>query len=170
MQAGRLEIIMGNTERAIKSQRTQKQLDDLAWALDNYFKVPGINWRFGLDSLIGLIPGAGDILTGLLGLYIIFRAIQFRLPKVVITRMVINTLIDIVVGCIPILGDAFDFVWKSNAMNMKLFHHYVESPERSTRPHWFFFGALVFFFVATCILSIAMLIFLYHKWHESTLF
>jgi hypothetical protein len=123
--------------------KVKNQLDQIAWFLDNAFKVPGVNWRFGAEALIGLIPGAGDIISGTIGLMLLFRAFQFKLPKIVILRMIVNTLLDITIGAIPFLGDVFDFIFKSNSRNMALFREYAEQPAQSTTRHWIFIGAVV---------------------------
>lgn len=123
--------------------KTQKQLDHFAWLMDECFRIPGVGWRFGLESLLGLFPGAGDVVTGMMSLVLLVRALQFKLPKVVVGRMILNTLIDIVIGAIPFVGDAFDFVWKSNTKNMKLFHQYAQEPERSTKRHWIFIASII---------------------------
>jgi hypothetical protein len=131
--------------------KVQDQLDQIAWILDNAFRIPGINWRFGIEPLIGLIPGAGDIVSGAIGLLLLIRAFQFKLPKIVIARMLLNSGLDLTIGAIPFIGDLFDFVYKSNTRNMKLFHQYAEGPAESTTRHWIFiacvlglFGAILF--------------------------
>jgi len=111
--------------------------------MDECFRIPGIGWRFGMEALIGLVPGLGDIVGGAIGLVLLIRAFQFRLPKIVIVRMIINSLLDLLVGAIPLLGDAFDVFWKANTQNMKLFHKYATEPESSTRKHWIFLAGLV---------------------------
>ena len=136
-------ILHSETKKGMDLTKTGAQLDQIAYLMDQCFRIPGINWRFGVESLIGLVPGAGDLVGGAIGLVILFRAFQFKLPKIVIVRMIANTLLDVTLGTIPFLGDAFDFFWKSNTRNMKLFHHYAEAPEKSTRAHWIFLGSLV---------------------------
>src|SRR5947208_9635506 len=103
-----------------KQIEVEKSLDDLARYLDGLFRVPGTNWRFGLDALIGLIPNVGDTLTSFASFYILFAGVRYRVPKITLLRMAINIAIDYIVGSIPVIGDAFDFVWKSNQMNMNL--------------------------------------------------
>ena len=131
--------------------KAKDQLGQLAWLMDDLFKVPGINWRFGLDFLIGLIPGGGDLLTGAMGMILLMRAFQFRLPGIIILRMVLNTLIDFLIGSIPVLGDLFDFAWKSNSKNMKLFQHYAQTPEKSTMRHWIFLFLIGVLFVSVFV-------------------
>jgi hypothetical protein len=127
-------------------EKVKNQLDQIAWFLDNAFKVPGINWRFGAEALIGLIPGAGDLISGAVGLMLLFRAFQFKLPKIVILRMIVNTLLDITIGAIPFLGDIFDFIFKANSRNMAMFRQYAEQPAQSTTRHWIFIGSVAAIF------------------------
>lgn len=138
---------MHETTRHTQLAKAGEQLNRLAWMLDDMFRIPGLNWRFGLDALIGLIPGVGDVVSACLSLLILFRAFQFKLPRIVMARMMLNSLLDVGIGSIPFVGDIFDFVWKSNDMNMKLFRQYAEQPERSTTHHWIFIGVLIFLFV-----------------------
>lgn len=136
----------------VKVAKTQKQLDDLAWLMDNYFKIPFINWRFGLDAIIGLVPGAGDIVAGIIAVFIVLRALQFKLPWIVITRMILNTLLDVTVGAIPLFGDLFDMFFKSNTRNMALFHKYSGEPTASTTSHWLFICGLALGFILIFVL------------------
>ena len=98
----------------------EKSLDDLARYLDGLFRIPGTNWRFGLDALIGLVPNVGDTLTSFASFYILFAGVRYRVPKITLLRMAFNIAIDYIVGSIPLVGDAFDFVWKANRQNMDL--------------------------------------------------
>ena len=134
---------MSTEQKHIELKKTSDQLDQLAWLLDNAFRVPGTKWRFGLEALLGLVPGAGDIVSGFLGLFLLLRAFQFKLPKIVIGRMLLNSLLDLTIGAIPFLGDAFDFVYKSNTRNMKLFHEFAGDPLRPTDKHWLFLAGLI---------------------------
>ena len=97
-----------------------KNLETLAHALDGLFRIPGTDWRFGLDALVGMIPGVGDAATSVAAFSILVAAVRYRVPKVVILRMALNLAIDYVVGSIPLVGDAFDFVWKANTKNLRL--------------------------------------------------
>ena len=139
-------------DRALSRRQAGDQIGRIAWLLDEAFRIPGVNWRFGLDALVGLIPGAGDLVTTALALLLLIRAFQFRLPGIVRVRMVLNTLIDLLIGSIPVVGDVFDFVWKSNSMNMKLFQQYAQEPQRSTWGHWIFIGLIILFFAGVFVL------------------
>src|SRR5437763_4845495 len=92
------------------------------WArlFDTAFHVPGTRFRFGLDPLIGLVPGIGDLVSPIFGVLIIWHAASLRVPRVVIARMVINAVVDGVAGSVPIIGDALDFAWRANEWNMAL--------------------------------------------------
>src|SRR5437762_6308532 len=103
---------------------SDEQLDHLAGVLDDIFHIPGTKIRFGLDPIVGLVPGLGDIISGLLSFLIVFAAWQRGLPRVAIMRMVANIGIDTLTGKIPIVGDLFDMMWKSNRMNYNLLVRY----------------------------------------------
>ncbi len=95
-------------------------IEKLAAWLDTRWRIPGLGWRFGLDSVLGLVPGVGDTITGALGLYIVARAHQLGASKWLLTRMGWNVLVDTVLGAIPLVGDLFDLAHKSNAKNIQL--------------------------------------------------
>lgn len=106
-------------------------LDSLAKLLDSQFKIPGTNIRFGLDSLIGLVPGAGDFATLLVSGYMVMILAKNGASGFVLARMTLNILIDALVGSIPLLGDIFDVAFKANQRNMKLMReHYMEGRHR----------------------------------------
>lgn len=101
-------------------QRQIAGLETLARVLDDVFRVPGTRIRFGLDGVIGLIPGVGDAVTGALAAYLAFRAWGLGLPPGVILRMGANVGLDFAVGSIPVAGDLFDFGFKANRRNINL--------------------------------------------------
>jgi hypothetical protein len=104
-------------------------LQKLTLLLDDAVRIPGTNLRFGLDAVLGfLIPGAGDVLTGTLGIVWVVIALRRGLPKVVIARMVLNVAIDALLGTIPVLGDVFDIGWKANRRNLQLVEQYRMAP------------------------------------------
>ena len=96
------------------------ELEALARLFDDAFTIPGTRLRFGLDALIGLIPGFGDLITSAFSFLIVFSAWQRGLPRVTIARMVANIAVDTLVGAMPIVGDIFDVAWKSNKKNVAL--------------------------------------------------
>ncbi|ESR22581.1 DUF4112 domain-containing protein [Lutibaculum baratangense] len=103
-----------------------EELEWLAHLLDSRWRVPGTNWRFGVDGLAGIIPGVGDVSTGLVSVYLVWRARELGLPFHVLARMGGNVLLDTTVGSIPILGSVFDFAFKANRRNMALMRRHLE--------------------------------------------
>ena len=108
-----------------------KNLKVLAKLMDSQFRVPGTDVKFGLDALIGLIPGAGDFVTFLISGYMVTVLANNGASGFVLARMVLNIVIDSLVGSIPILGDIFDVAFKANQRNLALMQqHYVEGRHR----------------------------------------
>ena len=106
------------------------RLNALATLLDTALVIPGINVRFGLDALIGLVPGIGDVITTLLSLYIVHEARQLGAPRHLLVRMMGNVALDGIVGAVPLVGDAFDVMWRSNRRNMRLLQNWLDRDER----------------------------------------
>lgn len=102
------------------------RLERLSRLLDEQFLFPGTNVRVGLDAIIGLIPGVGDLLTGGLALYLFFLARRFGLPAHVQARMLANIGIDMAFGSVPLLGDAFDVAFRANRRNLRLLLQHLE--------------------------------------------
>lgn len=104
-----------------------KRMARLAETLDDGFRIPGTRFRYGWDSLVGLVlPVAGDWVMGAVSLTLVFAAVRLGMPTRMIARMVWNVALDVVIGMIPILGDAFDVFWKANRRNLKLFNQHLE--------------------------------------------
>ncbi|MES1026290.1 DUF4112 domain-containing protein [Gloeocapsa sp. BRSZ] len=99
--------------------------------LDNAIGIPGTKFRIGIDPLIGLIPGAGDIVGTALSAYIVIEAARLGIPKAVLGRMVRNIVIESVFGSIPVIGDMFDFAWKANMKNVDLLEEYLKNPQNA---------------------------------------
>jgi Domain of unknown function (DUF4112) len=97
----------------------------LARLLDNAIAIPGTNWRIGLDPIIGLIPGVGDMIGAVLSGYIVLEAVRAEVPTFTLARMLVNVGIDTLLGSIPALGDVFDAAWKSNVMNVALLERHL---------------------------------------------
>lgn len=102
------------------------QLDDLADLLDSRFRVPVVGWRFGLDGLLGLIPGIGDVASLGPAAYIVWQARRMGASNATIGRMAANAGIDFVVGGVPVIGDVFDVAFKSNRRNIALLREEIE--------------------------------------------
>ena len=110
----------------------------IARLLDSAVAVPGTSYRFGLDPILGLFPGLGDIVSPLFTLGIIWQARDLGIPRVVLLRMIINVAIDTLVGLVPILGDLFDFAWKSNNMNLALLEEHIHEERGPSAHDWSF--------------------------------
>ena len=136
-------------------------LETVTRLLDDVFVIPGTSIRFGLDPLIGLIPGFGDLVTGLASFLIIFAGWQRNLPRVTIARMVANVAIDTLVGSVPMLGDAFDAAWKSNRKNLSLLQR--SSGAAQLRKHTVLDG-LFLTVIAITLLALAAVPFLFLWW------
>jgi len=106
--------------------------------LDEAFRIPGTGFRFGIDGIIGLVPGLGDVLAGLLSLIIPLAAWVRGLPYVTIVRMAANLGIGVLIGSIPLFGDIFDIAWKPNRRNYQLLQRHLGEPRRHKRKDWAF--------------------------------
>ena len=112
--------------------------------LDKVFVVPGTKIHFGLDGIIGFVPGLGDALAGALSLVIPFAAWVRGVPYITLLRMLTNVAIGLLVGTIPILGDAFDIFWKANRRNYRLLTRSIARPHQHTWRDWVFLALLAF--------------------------
>jgi len=114
-----------------KSNKSLSNIASLARLMDSQFKIPGTNIRFGLDAIIGLVPGSGDFVTFLVSGYMLTVLAKNGASGFVLARMTLNIVIDAVVGSIPLLGDMFDVFFKANQRNLTLMRqHYVEGRHR----------------------------------------
>ena len=102
------------------------RLEALAHLLDSAFQIPGTNHRVGIDAILGLIPGIGDLVSTALASYIIWEARQLGLPRWKIARMIGNVAVDTTVGAIPFAGDLFDVAFRANRRNMKIVREHLE--------------------------------------------
>jgi hypothetical protein len=120
-------------------------LRKFAMLMDEAIAIPGTSRRIGLDAGLGLIPGVGDAIAGVLSAWIVVGALRHRVPVWVIARMVLNILADVAVGAIPLLGDVFDFVFEENVMNLRLLmrHRDRRRPPRSLGQVGFVAAAIV---------------------------
>jgi len=115
-----------------------RNIETLVFLLDNALRVPGTSFRLGLDPVLGLIPGIGDAIGGVLSLSVVFLALQYRLPVSVVAIMVRNIAVDVGVGAVPGVGDVMDFAWRANRKNLALLRQHqagtqLERPPRHSR-------------------------------------
>ncbi len=115
----------------------------MSTVLDDLVAVPGTSIRVGLDPVIGLIPVVGDLIGAAFGAWLIAEAARFRLPRIVVARMIVNLLLDLGIGAIPLIGDVYDVAMRSNARNMALFRRHALEPDASVQGHRVFFAGLI---------------------------
>ena len=104
--------------------------------MDSAFRVPGTSIRFGWDPLVGLVPGVGDVATASFAVTILYHAYLLGVPRVVLLRMVLNILIDLAAGLVPIAGDVADVAWKSNSLNLALLERHERPGATPTSGDW----------------------------------
>ena len=121
-------IGMGNDPGAIR-----QRVEMLERVLERSFRIPGINYPIGLDAIAGLVPVVGDLLTAAMGAYFVWEARNLNMPKWQIWRMGANVAFDTAVGAIPLVGDAFDLVFRSNTKNLRIIRKHLEKHHPETR-------------------------------------
>ena len=146
------------------SVRVDDSLERLGWLMDDLIRVPGLGWRFGLDAIVGLIPGFGDTATSLVSFYILVAAVRHRVPKITLLRMGLNIGIDYLVGSVPLIGDLFDAWWKSNQKNIELLNKRATVSQGEAREaavsDWLFVGLIILLLAGVVIGSAAIGVYL----------
>ena len=141
--------------------KIKKRLDRLAWFLDNSLPLPGVDYRIGVDAIIGLIPGIGDAVGTVLSSYILGEAARAGAPKTTLLRMGYNIAIESIFGVIPIIGDVFDMTWKANLRNVQLLEAYMDNPHKNASSNRLFIMglgvALIVFAVVMSVIGFAVL-------------
>jgi Domain of unknown function (DUF4112) len=120
-------------DRAPARQGALRQLDSLSYLLDNSIRVPGTNARFGMDAVIGLIPGFGDAAGAVMSAYIVVQAARLGAPASSLARMLLNVGVEALFGAVPVLGDLFDAAFKANARNVALLRRELDKPGSTRR-------------------------------------
>jgi hypothetical protein len=142
----------------------EESLDKLGWVLDDLIRIPGLNWRIGLDALVGLIPGVGDTATTVASLYVLGSAVRYRVPKITLLRMGLNLGIDYALGSLPLIGDVFDAWFKSNQKNIALLRQRATVSASEAREgrvsDWLFVGLIMVLLVLLAIGAAAVSIYL----------
>lgn len=135
-----------------ETEAARRRLAQLAWLLDNSIPLPGTRFRIGLDPLIGLVPGLGDLLGVLLSSYIVREAARLGAPPSVLTRMAFNVALEGLVGLVPVVGDVFDAAWKANQRNLVLLDAHFRNPRRTVRASRLFVAGLAAVLLAFIVL------------------
>jgi Domain of unknown function (DUF4112) len=139
--------------------------DMLAKVMDTTIRIPGTSWYIGLDPLLGLIPGIGDVLANLIGTIILGLATRLQLPRIVLARMSLNLLINGTVGAVPIAGDLFSVWFRSHSRNAALLRDAAIKLDRDTHADWLYVAGIIGGTVALLLLMIAFIIWLvYQLW------
>jgi hypothetical protein len=141
-----------------KREAAIRRVDALAHLLDDSIPVPGTGMRFGLDAVIGLVPGLGDAAGALLSSWIVLEGARLGAGVSVVVRMLLNVAIEAVVGAIPVLGDLFDAGWKANLRNIRLLHRAIDAPGAARR------SSAVFVLLVFLVLAALFAGFLFVAW------
>jgi hypothetical protein len=140
------------------------ELERLARWMDSVFRIPGLGLRFGLDPLLGLLPGAGDIASSVVSIYIFAAANRYGVSRATLLRMALNIVIDLTIGALPVVGDLFDAYWKSNQRNVELLQrHAAANPAAAgklRRSDRFFVVAMIIVLCALVAASLALTYFI----------
>lgn len=129
------------------TEEVEKHLDLISQWMDTAFRIPGLNWRFGLDPILGLVPFVGDALSSMVSLYILTLASRQGVSRITLARMGLNIGIDWVLGSLPIVGDVFDVWWKANRRNVQLLQGRLgvtgREARRATLGDWLFVALII---------------------------
>ncbi|MBT9314214.1 DUF4112 domain-containing protein [Leptothoe spongobia] len=140
-----------------------QRLRRLSHILDNAIAIPGLGYRVGLDPLIGLVPGGGDLMTGLISIYVVAEAARMGVPAATLGRMGLNILTEVLMGTVPMIGDFFDVVWKANARNVDLLERHIRKPIPSSRADKLF-AIILIAALLVIVLGAATLTLLFVRW------
>src|SRR5436190_17457870 len=157
-----LELVSPTRQRVMRPSAIQieRELEVLAQLMDNQFRIPVLDWRFGFNAIIDLIPEFGDIATTIIALYILVSAVRYRVPKITLLRMGLNIAIYFIVGLIPWLGDLFGVWWKPNIRNINLLRARATvsaaEAKRGRASDWLFVALIAGGLVALLFGSIAL--------------
>lgn len=133
------------------TNETTKRPEQFAELLDSKFKIPNTNIRFGIDPLLGLIPGAGDWLGGLLSMYFLIQAAVMGGRASVLGRMFLIILLDVLIGSIPVIGEIFDVYWKANVQNSEILEELERNPQKTVSESRLWIWVVVAQFIAVII-------------------
>ena len=148
---------------------TLKRLRQLSRLLDHVITIPGTKIGFGLDPIIGLIPIGGDFLGVMFSSYIILEAARLGVSRATLGKMVLNVIIDGLVGSVPVLGDFFDFAWTANTYNIKLLEDYLKFPsEQKSADRWFILAVLAGLLLIAIVLIALPVILIRLLWNALT--
>jgi hypothetical protein len=157
------------TGSMLRQLTSDEHLDYIAALLDDMFRIPGTQIRFGLDALIGWVPGIGDAMAGIASFLIVFASWRRGAKAVTLVRMIANVLLETTIGAIPVAGDVFHVFWKANRRNYRLLMREKEQPCANTRRDWMFLAIILFTAIAAVGIPIVILIWIlwpYLQWNR----
>ena len=137
-----------------------RELEVFSQLMDNQFRIPVLNWRFGLNAIIDLLPGVGDFATSIIALYLLVSAVRYRVPKITLLRMALNIAIYFIGGLVPFVGDIFAIWWKPNIRNLNLLR--ARATVSAAEAHqarvsdWLFVGGVVAFLITLLFAGIIL--------------
>ena len=167
-----LELVSPAKQRVLRPTAIQieRELEVLTQLMDNQFRVPIIDWRFGFNAIIDLIPEFGDIATTLVALYILVSAVRYRVPKITLLRMGLNIGIYFVLGMVPFAGYLFDVWWKPNVRNLDLLRRRAtvsaDEAKRGRKSDWLFVSLIIGGIIALFFVSVMLTIVFW--WYVAT--
>lgn len=123
-----IELPLGNDPQSVR-----RRIEAMETLLERSFRIPGINYPVGLDSIAGLVPVVGDVVTAAMGAYIVWEGRNLGMPRWKLWRMAGNVAFDTAIGAIPIAGDAFDLLFRSNTRNLKIVRKHLDKHHPETR-------------------------------------
>jgi hypothetical protein len=123
-----VELPIGSDAASVR-----RRIEAMEKLLENSFTIPGVNYRIGLDSVAGLVPVVGDFVTAAMGMWLVWEAKNLGLPKWKLWRMTGNVAFDTAIGAIPVVGDAFDFLFRSNTKNLKIVKRHLDKHHPASR-------------------------------------
>lgn len=146
--------VLEGSSRAERFHAAEARIQRVTHLLDELVPIPGTGQRVGLDPVIGLIPIVGDVTAAAVGGWVILEAARFGVPRWALGRMVVNLVVDLAIGLIPLLGDLFDIVSRSNSANLAIFRRHALDPDATTTGHKAFFAGLVLMLVGLIWLTV----------------
>jgi uncharacterized protein DUF4112 len=157
-----LELSRGRQSPVLRPTAIQieRELEVFSQLMDNRFVVPVLGWRFGLNAIIDLVPGIGDVATTIIAFYVLVSAVRYRVPKVTLLRMGLNIAIYFIGGLVPLMGDIFAIWWKPNIRNLNLLKRRAmvsaEEARRGRSSDWAFVAVIVGLLLTLLFGSIAL--------------
>jgi hypothetical protein len=152
---GKPEILSPRMRRGSKAF-DDENLDMLSHLLDDWFRIPGTTIRFGLDGIVGFIPGIGDAIAGIASCILIVAAWMRGVSYITIARMLLNWGVEVLLGTVPVLGNLFDIGWKANRRNYALLTGSLADPRGEQRRSWLFFAGLCVVFAILLLLPMVL--------------